>query len=175
MPVPLSICVLPGDGVGPEVTDAALEVLRAAGRRFQFELEVSTALIGGAALASTGSPLPEPTRAAVLAAPAVLLGAVGDPRYDREPPARKPETGLLALRKLLDCWANLRPVRRGPGAGATPLRDEVVAGTDLVVVRELTGGLYFGEPRGFAPAREAAFNTLRYSVGEIERLARFAF
>ncbi|HUX67172.1 MAG TPA: 3-isopropylmalate dehydrogenase [Terriglobales bacterium] len=175
MPSPLKICLLPGDGIGPEVVDAAVEVLAAAGQRFGFALAPSLHPIGGAAVRASGSPLPEATRAAVAASQAVLLGAVGAPEFDAEPPARKPETGLLALRRQMGCWANLRPVRRLPGAGLVPLREEVVAGTDLIVLRELTGGLYFGEPRGFAPDRQAAFNTLRYSVEEIERLARFGF
>jgi len=175
MPSPLNICLLPGDGIGPEVVDAALEVLAAAGQRFGFTLAPTVQGIGGAAVRASGVPLPEATRAAVAASQAVLLGAVGAPEFDAEPPARKPETGLLALRQQLGCWANLRPVRRVAGAGFTPLREEVVAGADLIVLRELTGGLYFGEPRGFAPGRQSACNTLRYSVEEIERLARFGF
>lgn len=171
----LSVCLLPGDGIGPEVIEAAQEVLEAAGRRFGFRLETAPHLIGGAAVRATGTPLPEATRAAVRSAGAALLGAVGAPEFDAEPPERKPETGLLALRQLLGCWANLRPVRRVAGAGVTPLREEVVADTDLIVLRELTGGLYIGEPRGFASGRRSAFNTLRYSVEEIERLARFGF
>ncbi|HET9783897.1 MAG TPA: 3-isopropylmalate dehydrogenase [Terriglobales bacterium] len=175
MPQQLKIVTLPGDGIGPEVTAATLTVLRAAGRRFDFTLTVEEHLIGGAALRAAGDPFPAPTRAAVTAAPAVLLGAVGDPAFDAEPPARKPETGLLALRSLLGCWANLRPVRRTAGCGTTPLKEEIVAGTDLLVLRELTGGLYFGQPRGFAADRQSAHNTLRYSVEEIERLARMGF
>jgi len=171
----LNLCLLPGDGIGPEVTDAATAVLGAAGKRFGFTCRTQTQLIGGAALRAANSPLPDATRAAVTAVQAVLLGAVGSPEFDREPPARKPETGLLGLRKLLGCWANLRPLRRIPGAGTTPVREEIVAGTDLIVLRELTGGLYFGEPRGFSSNRDAAFNTLRYTVAEIERLARFGF
>lgn len=171
----LSVVLLPGDGIGREVLDAACEVLAAAGARFGFELAASTHVIGGVAVRVMGTPLPPATRAAVASAKAVLLGAVGAPEFDAEPPERKPETGLLELRKQLGCWANLRPVRRHAGAGATPLREELVAKCDLIVLRELTGGLYFGEPRGFAPGRTAAFNTLRYSVEEIERLARFGF
>ena len=172
---PAHICVLPGDGVGPEVTAAALDVLRSAATRFGFQFTTDTHLIGGAAIHQTGSPLPEATRAAALRSSAVLLGAVGAPEFDREPPARKPETGLLAIRKALNCFANLRPVFRIAGAGTTPVKDEIVAGTDFVVVRELTGSLYFAEPRGFDPGRTAAFNTMRYSVEEIERLAHVAF
>ncbi|MGH9518562.1 MAG: 3-isopropylmalate dehydrogenase [Terriglobales bacterium] len=169
------VCLLPGDGIGPEVTAAAVEVLEAAARRFGFVLTLESAGMGGAAVRASNDPFPPATQAAVARAQAVLLGAVGSPEFDREPRERRPETGLLALRRQLGCWANLRPVRRVAGAGSTPLREEVVAGTDLVVLRELTGGLYFGEPRGFAPGRTAAFNTLPYSVVEIERLARFAF
>lgn len=175
MSAPPRICLLPGDGIGPEVTAAAAEVLQAAASRFGFALAFDSAAIGGAAIRSFGDPFPPATRSAVANAQAVLLGAVGAPEFDREPRERKPETGLLALRRQLGCWANLRPVRRIAGAGTTPLREDVVAGTDLVVLRELTGGLYFGEPRGFAPGRSAAFNTLPYSVAEIERLARFGF
>lgn len=171
----MHVCLLPGDGIGPEVTAAAVEVLQATGRQFGFALEFESAAIGGAALRSAGDPFPAATQAAVARAHAVLLGAVGAPEFDREPRERKPETGLLTLRRQLGCWANLRPVRRISGAGSTPLKEEVAGGTDLVVLRELTGGLYFGEPRGFAPGRSAAFNTLPYSVAEIERLARFAF
>ncbi|HEY7855083.1 MAG TPA: 3-isopropylmalate dehydrogenase [Terriglobales bacterium] len=171
----LNICLLPGDGIGPEVTEAATQVLDATGARFGFSVESTSQLIGGAAVHATGSPLPEATIAAVERAGAVLLGAVGAPEFDREPPPRKPETGLLALRQRMGCWANLRPVRRIAGAGTTPLREELAAGADLVVLRELTGGLYFGTPRGFSPARDEGFNTLRYSVNEIERLARFGF
>lgn len=175
MTTTLRICLLPGDGIGPEVTAAAVEVLEAAGRRFGFGLTLETAAIGGAAVQTSGAPFPPAARAAAGRAQAVFLGAVGSPEFDREPRERRPETGLLALRRQLGCWANLRPVRRIAGAGSTPLREDVVAGTDLMVVRELTGGLYFGEPRGFAPDRSAAFNTLPYSVVEIERLARFGF
>lgn len=171
----LPVVCLPGDGIGPEVVESACAVLAAAGKRFGFTLERTDHRIGGAAVRATGDPLPEATRAAVTRAGAVLLGAVGDPAFDAEPPARKPETGLLALRQRLGCWANLRPVRRVAGAGTTPVREELAAGTDLVVVRELTGGLYFGEPRGLAPDGGSAWNTMRYRGEEIERLARFAF
>jgi 3-isopropylmalate dehydrogenase len=171
----LRICLLPGDGIGPEVIAAAVEVLQAAGRKFNFTCEVQQHLIGGCALRATGHPLPAATLNAALASDAVLLGAVGAPEFDREPPERKPETGLLSIRKALGAFANLRPIFRIRGAGATPLKDEVADGTDFVVVRELTGSLYFAEPRGFTAGRSAAFNTMRYSVEEIERLARVAF
>ncbi|MGN6592811.1 MAG: 3-isopropylmalate dehydrogenase [Terriglobales bacterium] len=175
MALELKIVTLPGDGIGPEVTAAALSVLHAAGRRFHFSVTAAEHLIGGAALRAAGDPFPAATRIAVAGTQAVLLGAVGDPAFDAEPRERKPETGLLALRSQLGCWANLRPVRRLPGCGTTPLKEAVAAGTDLLVLRELTGGLYFGQPRGFAPDRLSAHNTLRYSVEEIERLARMGF
>lgn len=169
------ICLLPGDGIGPEVVAAAVEVLQHAGRRFGFGIKTETHLIGGCAVRETGQPLPQATLNAALASDAILLGAVGAPEFDHEPPARKPETGLLGIRKALGAYANLRPLFRIPGAGSTPVKDEIVDGTDFVVVRELTGGLYFGQPRGFAPDRSEGFNTMRYSVEEIERLARVSF
>jgi 3-isopropylmalate dehydrogenase len=171
----LRICLLPGDGIGPEVITAAVEILTAAGAQFGFSLDIAEHLIGGCAVRSTGSPLPQETRNAALASEAVLMGAVGAPEFDQEPPARKPETGLLGIRKALECFANLRPVFRIPSAGATPFKEDIVEGTDFVVVRELTGSLYFAEPRGFADGRTSAFNTMRYTVEEIERLARVAF
>ncbi len=172
---PFRLCLLPGDGIGPEVVDAAVTVLREVARRHGLALETSTHLIGGCAVRATGKPLPEETLQAALGSNAVLLGAVGAPEFDKEPPARKPETGLLAIRKALNCFANLRPVFRIAGAGATPVKDEIVEGTDFVVVRELTGSLYFAEPRGFGPERGWAQNTMKYTVEEIERLARVSF
>ena len=169
------ICLLPGDGIGPEVTAAAVSVLERAAARHHFAFTTAEYPIGGVALRASGSPFPDATRQAVLAADAVLLGAVGAPEFDREPPARKPETGLLQLRQALGGFANLRPVMRYPNAGSTPLKDEIVAGADFIVVRELTGGIYFGQPRGFAPGRQSAHNTMVYSVEEIERVARVAF
>jgi 3-isopropylmalate dehydrogenase len=169
-----AIAVLPGDGIGPEVVGAAVEVLQASARRFGFELELSEHPIGAAAVRSQGEPLPPETRAAVLRSDAVLLGAVGDPSLDGAPRRLKPETGLLALRAALGVYANLRPVAVHPAlAASSPLRPELLAGTDLLIVRELTGGLYYGEPRG--NDGQVAVNTLRYSRGEIERIARLAF
>ena len=140
--------------------------------------EISTAPVGGAAIESCGAPLPAQTLAAAKKADAVLLGAVGAPQYDSLPAGQKPESGLLALRKEMDVFANLRPAVCYPFlAGASSLRPELVSGLDILIVRELTGGIYFGEPRGFAEtggAREA-FNTMRYSENEIVRLARVAF
>jgi 3-isopropylmalate dehydrogenase len=168
------IAVLPGDGVGPEVVDAALSVLARAGECHGFALETEALLIGASAVAAAGSPFPDSTRRAVLAADAVLLGAVGDPSLDQAQRHLRPETGLLALRAALGVFANLRPVAVHPAlAHASPLRPERLAGVDLLIVRELTGGLYYGEPRG--NDGEAAVNTLRYTRAEIERVSRLAF
>lgn len=168
------IVVLPGDGIGPEVVTAALRVLAAASEMFGLELQLEHGLIGAAAVRATGDPLPPETRAAVHRADAVLLGAVGDPSLDAAPRHQKPETGLLALRKLLGVYANLRPVMLHPPLrNRSPLRPELLEHTDLLIVRELTGGLYYGEPRGNDGVN--AVNTLRYTRGEIERVARVAF
>jgi len=169
-----TIAVLPGDGVGPDVTAQALRVLDAVRVRFGLAVRCISCPIGAAAVGQTGDPLPPETRATIAAADAVLLGAVGDPSLDGAPRHLRPETGLLALRALLGVYANLRPVAIHPAlAHASPLRPERLTGVDLLIVRELTGGLYYGDPRG----RDAttAVNTLRYSVVEIERVARVAF
>src|SRR4030095_11187470 len=172
------IVVLRGDGVGPEVTEQAVRVLREVasihGHSFRFEEH----LVGGAAIRETGSPLPQETLDACLAADAVLLGAIGSPEFDHLPANEKPEAGLLRLRNALGGFANLRPVKCwSPLAPASPLRSEIIEGTDILFVRELLGGLYFGEPRGIISnnGSSSAFNTMRYSVDEIERVARVAF
>ncbi len=168
------LVLLPGDGVGPEVVDAALTVLRAIERRFNVSYETSRHPIGGAAL-STGQPaLPAATLDACLAADAVLLGAVGDPRFDHLPRAERVETGLLALRKALNVYANLRPAQAWPSLDAVvPFKPDRIAGADLVIVRELLGGLYFGEPRKLEETQ--GYNTMRYTIPEIERIAHVAF
>jgi 3-isopropylmalate dehydrogenase len=169
-----SIAVLPGDGIGPEVTAEALKVLRATADLFGYRLDTQEYAVGAAGVAESGDSLPERTRAAVAEADAVLLGAVGDPALAAAEGKRRPEAGLLALRKLLGAYANLRPVAVHPSLVHTsPLRPERLAGVDLLIVRELTGGLYYGEPRGLE--RDRAVNTLRYTVPEIERVARVAF
>ena len=151
------LAVLGGDGVGPEVTEASLEVLRATAERFGHELTADLKEVGFAAYEQFGTPLPEDTLAACRSADAVLLGAVGDPRSEGVPVELRPEAALLALRKEMGCYANLRPVRLLPAlASASPLRPEIVDGTDLVIVRELAGGLYYGEPRGPGAAGRAA-------------------
>ena len=170
----LRVAVLPGDGIGPEVTRAAMAVLRAACSLEGVDVETAEHPVGGAAIRASGSPLPDATLAACLAADAVFLGAVGDPSFDGEPRERKPETGLLRLRKALGVFANVRPARIVPGIpGAGPLKPEVAAGLDLVVFRELTGGLYFGEPRWEKP--EEALDTWRQTADEVRRVAHVAF
>ncbi len=164
------IVALPGDGIGPEVTAAALEVLARLG-----EFEVEAHAIGGASIDEHGTALTDETLDACRTADAVLLGAVGGPKWEStDPEAPRPEQGLLGLRKGLELFANLRPVRPSPALlGASPLRRERIEGTDLMVVRELTGGIYFGE-RG-RTAGGSAFDTCAYSVPEIERIAEVAF
>ena len=169
-----TIAVLAGDGIGPEVTAEAVRVLQAAGERFGLQFALSHHPVGAAGVAAAGDPLPAETRAAVVQAEAVLLGAVGDPSLDHAPRKLRPESGLLALRSLLGVYANLRPVTTNPAlAFCSPLKPEHLAGVDILIVRELVGGLYYGEPRG----REngAAVNTLRYTEAEVERVARVAF
>jgi 3-isopropylmalate dehydrogenase len=174
-----TIAVLPGDGIGQEVTPEAVRVLRAIGRRAGATFEFADALIGGAAIDDGGRPLPLETLALCRKADAILFGAVGGPRWDDLPQEQRAERGLLALRKELDLYANLRPAICFPMLlDASPLKRSVVDGTDLMVIRELTGGLYFGEPRGresFADGGERAINTMVYTTREIERVARVGF
>lgn len=170
------IAVLPGDGVGPEVTRAAVAALRAAAAAFGHALELEEHLVGGAAIQAGKPALPPETLEACRGCQAVLLGAVGDPRFDALGRAERPEAALLALRKALGLYANLRPARLDPPlADASPLRPERAQAVDLLVVRELGGGLYFGEPRGEAPDGRSAVNTLPYSEAEVERIAEVAF
>ena len=168
------LALLPGDGVGPEVVDAALVVLHAVERKFGVSYETSRWPIGGVALSAGEPALPAATLAACQASDAVLLGAVGDPKFDHLPREQRVETGLLALRKALGVYANLRPAQVWPSLERViPFKPERVAGADLVIVRELMGGLYFGEPRGLEP--DHGFNTMRYTTPEIERIADVAF
>jgi len=169
-----TLALLPGDGIGPEVTAQAVRVLNAVGELFGYRFDAAEHPIGATAFARFGQPFPPATRDAVTQADAVLLGAVGDPALDRAPRHHRPEAGLLALRKLLGVYANLRPVTVHPAlAHASPLKPERLAGVDLLIVRELTGGLYYGEPRGRDEL--SGTNTLHYTVAEIERVARVAF
>ena len=170
----LKILLLPGDGIGVEVTRAAEEVLRAVAKKFGHKLDLSEGLLGGIAIQKTGSLLPQATIDKALAADATLMGAVGLPEFDNIAPEKRPEKGLLGLRKLLGVFANLRPVRTWSAlVESSPLKNHVVDGTDMIIVRELTGGLYYGEPRGIENDR--AVNTMIYTRAEIERVARKAF
>jgi 3-isopropylmalate dehydrogenase len=174
----LKITVLPGDGIGPEVTEQAVSVLQAVADAFGHRLQLQNKLIGGAALSAVNDPLPADTIQACLASAAVLLGAVGSPAFDHNPGHLRPEAGLLRLRRELSVYANLRPAVFFPSLeDCSPLRAEIVRGTDIMIVRELLGGAYFGQPRsieGEAGAR-VAVNTMRYGESEIERIARVAF
>ncbi len=173
-----TITLLPGDGIGPEIVEEAVKVLSAAASRFGFGLQFRTALLGGAAIDETGVPLPEETVRACQTSDAVLLGAVGGPKWDGYSGAQRPEAGLLGIRSALSLFANLRPAKIfKPLAGASPLRPEIIGDSlDVLVVRELTGGIYFGE-RGHSGegTTESAYDTERYSAEEIRRIARVAF
>ena len=172
------ITLLAGDGIGPEITAVARELLDAVSRRHGFELLYNEQPIGGAAIDSTGDPLPPSTLEACREADAVLLAAIGSPQYDSLPREKRPESGLLGLRAGLGLFANLRPVKIIPAlAGASSLKPEVIEGVDLLVVRELTGGVYFGTPKGRVEAdgHVRAFNTMAYSDFEIDRIARVGF
>ncbi|MFO1415353.1 MAG: 3-isopropylmalate dehydrogenase [Burkholderiales bacterium] len=174
----MKIAILPGDGIGPEIVGQAqrvLDVLRGEG----LPIETESAPMGGAGYDAAGDPLPPATLALAQAADAILLGAVGGPRYDTLPRAMKPEQGLLRIRKALGLFANLRPALLYPElAAASTLKPEVVAGLDLMIIRELTGDIYFGQPRGrrkSAAGDDEGFDTMHYSVAEVRRIARVGF
>ncbi len=173
----MKICVLPGDGIGPEIMAEAvrvLEALRSDGLKFEME----TALLGGAAVDAAGAPYPEATQVLARQADAILLGAVGGPKWDALPRELRPERGLLGIRKDLGLFANLRPAILYPElANASSLKPEVVAGLDILIVRELTGDIYFGQPRGVREenGQRVGFNTMVYSEGEIRRIGKVAF
>ena len=172
------VLILPGDGIGPEITAETRKVLDCLTRHGGLELELVEARIGGAAVDADGDPLPPDTLKAARDADAVLLAAVGAPRYDTPDRALRPETGLLRLRKELGLYANLRPATLMPGmAHASSLRPEKLEGLDLLIVRELTGGIYFGEPRSLTEqdGRRRGVNTMVYDEDEISRIARSAF
>jgi 3-isopropylmalate dehydrogenase len=174
----LKLTLLPGDGIGPEVTEQAVLVLRAIADKFGHQLQLQSKNIGGAALATAENPLPRDTVDACLDSAAVLMGAVGNPAYDHYPNHLRPEAGLLRLRRELGAYANLRPAICFPALeDASPLRPEFVRGTDIMIVRELLGGLYFGEPRSIVgdPGSRLATNTMTYDEAAIERIAHVAF
>jgi len=170
----MKICVLPGDGIGPEITAEAVRVLNSLDLRFEME----EALLGGGAVDATGNPYPEATQKLAREADAVLLGAVGGPQWDSLPREKRPERGLLGIRKDLNLFANLRPAILYPElANASTLKPEVVAGLDILIVRELTGDIYFGQPRGVREenGERVGFNTMVYSESEIRRIGHVAF
>ena len=173
------IALLPGDGIGAEVTPEARRVLEVVGKATGSAFEFEGGLVGGAAIDATGGPLPEAALRVCRQADAILFGAVGGPKWDNLPQEARPERGLLRIRKELDLFANLRPAKCFPMlVDASPLKRSVVEGTDLMVIRELTGGLYFGEPRGreaLPGGGERAVNTMSYTTREIERVVRAAF
>ncbi len=171
------ILLLPGDGIGPEIMAQAVRVLDAL-KKDGLDIETETALIGGCAVDATGKPLPDETLKLALAADAVLLAAVGGPKYDTLPREQRPERGLLAIRKAMNVFANLRPASvYAELASASTLRADVVAGLDIMIIRELVGDIYFGEPRGIEMrnGERVGFNTMIYSESEIRRIAHVAF
>lgn len=173
-----TVAVLPGDGIGPEITAEAVRVLDLVAQRTGVEIKVEVGRIGGIAIDTDGTPLPEETVALAQRSDAVLLGAVGGPKWDQNPGHLRPEAGLLGIRKALGLFANLRPATMHPClVDASSLKPEVVAGVDLVVVRELTGGIYFGEKKRYTAADggEVAEDQLIYHEAEIERIIRVAF
>lgn len=172
----LNVLVVAGDGIGPEVTREAVRVLRSVADAGGHEFTFTEALIGGAAIKAEGSPLPPKTLELAKASDAVLLGAVGGNEFNSLPPDRRPEAGLLQLRQALGGFANLRPAFAHPALAAnSPLRPEVIDGADILFVRELLGGLYFGQPRGWQRETNSAWNTMRYTREEVARVARIAF
>ncbi|NJP10684.1 MAG: 3-isopropylmalate dehydrogenase [Leptolyngbyaceae cyanobacterium RU_5_1] len=173
------ITLLPGDGIGPEIMSVAVDVLKAVGQQLELTFEFQEALLGGAAIEATGEPLPAKTLELCKSSDAVLLAAIGAPQYDTLPRHQRPETGLLGLRSGLGLFANLRPAKILPQLiDASSLKREVVEGVDIMVVRELTGGIYFGQPKGvFATesGEKRGVNTMAYTESEIDRIGRVAF
>jgi 3-isopropylmalate dehydrogenase len=174
----LNIFVIPGDGIGPEVTREGVRVLKHVAGKWGHELNLTEGLLGGVAIHETGGPFPKETEKLAVEADATLLGAVGLPEFDHLPPGERPEKGLLGLRKALDVFANLRPIVAYESLiDSSPLKNDVVRGTDMLIVRELTAGLYFGTPRGISgeAGERVAVNSMVYRESEVARVARMAF
>ena len=174
----LNVLVLPGDGIGTEVTGEAVRVMRVVAQKWDHQLTIREGLLGGIAIHRTGAPLPAETEKLALEADAVLMGAVGLPEFDNAPTDQRPEAGLLGLRKAMGVFANLRPVRSYKALlDSSPLKNHLVDGVDMIIVRELTGGLYYGTPRGLSGSGmdERCVNTMTYTRREIDRVSRTAF
>lgn len=173
----LKIAVLPGDGIGPEIMNVALDVLKAVCEKYNHELEYKTALVGACAIDATCNPYPEETHQLCMESDAVLFGATGSPKYDNDPTAKvRPEQGLLAMRKRLGLYANIRPVTTFKSlVKKSPLRTDLIDGADFMCIRELTGGMYFGRPQGRSEDGKTAYDTCVYSTYEIERIVRLAY
>ncbi|MEM0995379.1 MAG: 3-isopropylmalate dehydrogenase [Bacteroidota bacterium] len=171
------IATLAGDGIGPEIVAQAVKVLNAIGEKFVHQFDFKYSLVGASAIDAVGDPFPADTFQNCLQADAVLFGAIGDPKYDNDPKAKvRPEQGLLRMREQLGLFANIRPVKTFPSLiHKSPLRPDLIEGADLVVVRELTGGIYFGQPRGRTEDGNTAFDSMVYSKYEIERIAKLGF
>lgn len=171
------IAVLPGDGIGPEIIKQAIKVLEVVGTKFNHSFQFTEAMVGAIAIDKVGDPFPHETFQLCMDSDAVLFGAIGDPKYDNDPKAKiRPEQGLLAMRKKLGLYANIRPVTTFPSLiHKSPLRKDLVDGADFVVVRELTGGIYFGEPRGRSEDLNTAYDTCVYSKSEVERILKLGF
>lgn len=171
------IAVLKGDGIGPEIVDEAINVLNAVGHKYNIEFDYNEGLVGGIAIDTVGDPFPAETQAICEASDAILFGAIGDPKFDNNPNAKvRPEQGLLKMRKTLGLFANIRPVKAYDSLlQLSPLKEEITKSSNFVVIRELTGGIYFGEPRGRSENGETAFDTCVYTREEIVRVAKMAF
>lgn len=174
----LKVLTLPGDGIGTEVTREAVKVLEKVCQKFGHGLKLTEGLLGGIAIHKTGTPFPDETARLALDADATLMGAVGLPEFDNVPPEKRPEKGLLGIRKVLGVYANLRPVKAYPALiESSPLKNHIVEGVDMIIVRELNGGIYYGQPRGIEGSgeEERGTNTMTYTRAEIKRITRMAF
>jgi len=173
----LNIAVLPGDGIGPEIVEQAMKVVKVVSDKFGHDLSYETAIVGACAIDAVGNPYPDETHELCMRSDAVLFGAIGSPKYDNDPTAKvRPEQGLLTMRKKLGLYANIRPVTTFPSlAHKSPLRADLVKGVDLMCIRELTGGMYFGRPQGRSEDRNTAYDTCIYTREEIERIVRLAY
>lgn len=172
-----NIAILPGDGIGPEIIDQAIKIVKAINKKFNHQAEFNYGMVGAAAIDDCGNPYPEETHQLCLKSDAILFGAIGDPKYDNDPKAKvRPEQGLLEMRKRLGLYANIRPVITFPSLiEKSPLKREIIEGVDFICLRELTGGLYFGKPQGRSEDGKTAYDTCVYSEYEIKRIVKLGF